>query len=146
MEVASLTIMDLKLANKLDARNDLLNLTIGDLKLANKLVVAMEEDGEALEAIEAMEEASSTILALKLGNKLDARRDLPRVFVTWDLKLASKSIKAPDSILAQCHQWVEALEEDGETIEAMEEASLTIMDLKLANNLVEGRNVKLNPK
>ena len=93
-----------------------------------------------------MGEASSTILALKLGNKLDARRDLPRVFVTWDLKLASKSIKAPDSILAQCHQWVEALEEDGETIEAMEEASLTIMDLKLANNLVEGRNVKLNPK
>ena len=45
---ASSTIMDLKLANKLDARNDLLNLTIGDLKLANKLVVAMEEDGEAL--------------------------------------------------------------------------------------------------
>ena len=64
----------LKLANKLDARNDLLNLTIGDLKLANKLVVAMEEDGEALEA---MEEASSTIGALKLANKLDARRDLP---------------------------------------------------------------------
>ena len=30
--------MVLKLANKLDARNDLLNLTIGDLKLANKLV------------------------------------------------------------------------------------------------------------
>ena len=71
----------------LDVRNDLLNLTIGDLKLANKLVVAMEaleEDGEAfgILAIEAMEEGSSTILALKLANKLDARRDLPRDFVT----------------------------------------------------------------
>ena len=49
MGEASSTILVLKLANKLDARNDLLNLTIGDLKLANKLVVAMEEDGEALE-------------------------------------------------------------------------------------------------
>merc|ERR1711981_50635 len=99
LEEASSTIMDPKLANNLGARRDLLNLTIGDLKLANKFREAMEEDGEALEAIEALEEASSTILALKLGNKLDARRDLPRVFITWDLKLASKSIKAPDSIL-----------------------------------------------
>ena len=38
MGEASSTILVLKLANKLDARNDLLNLTIGDLKLANKLV------------------------------------------------------------------------------------------------------------
>ena len=38
MGEASSTILALKLANKLDARNDLLNLTIGDLKLANKLV------------------------------------------------------------------------------------------------------------
>ena len=38
MGETSSTILVLKLANKLDARNDLLNLTIGDLKLANKLV------------------------------------------------------------------------------------------------------------
>ena len=38
MGEASSTILALKLANKLDARNDLLNLTIGDLKLDNKLV------------------------------------------------------------------------------------------------------------
>ena len=38
MGEASSTILVLKLANKLDARNDLLNLTIWDLKLANKLV------------------------------------------------------------------------------------------------------------
>ena len=79
---ASFAIMEIKLANKLamvamedgdgDARNDLLNLTIGDLKLANKFPEAMEEDGEAfgILAIEAMEEASSTIMDLKLANKL----------------------------------------------------------------------------
>ena len=76
---ASSTIMALKLTNKLDARNDLLNLTIGDLKLANKLVVAMEAmviTGEEDGAILAMEEVSLTIMDLKLANKLDARRDL----------------------------------------------------------------------
>ena len=73
MGEASSTILVLKLANKLDARNDLLNLTIGDLKLANKSVEALEGAGEALE------EVNSTILTLKLGNKLqDARSDLPR--------------------------------------------------------------------
>merc|ERR1711863_74600 len=99
------------------------NLTIGDLKLANKFLEAMEEDGEALEAIEALEEASSTIMDPKLVNNLDARRDLLNLTI-GDLKLANK--------------FREAMEEDGEAleaIEALEEASSTIMDHKLANNL-----------
>merc|ERR1719158_1979617 len=116
----------LKLVSKWDARNELLNnLTIGDPKLANKSVEALEEDGEALEAIEAMEEVNSTIGDLKLANKLDARRDLLNLTI-GDLKLANK--------------FPEAMEEDGEAfgilaIEAMEEASSTIGDLKLANKL-----------
>ena len=83
----------LKLVSKWDARNELLNSTIGDLKLANKFPEAMEEDGEALEAIEALEEASSTIMDPKLANNLDARRDLLNLTI-GDLKLANKFPKA----------------------------------------------------